>query len=362
MNIAVLQERTHNEKRVAITPDAAKQLIAKGFSIVVETHAGESASFSDADYSAVGATVVSSAQEALSKAAIVVKVQAPTTEEIEQMPTGCAVVSVLQAWKNADIVSAMKQKGIHAFALEKIPRITRAQSMDILSSMATVAGYKAVLMAAAYSGKFFPMLVTAAGTIPPTKALVIGAGVAGLMAISTARRLGAVVESFDVRPAVKEQVESLGAKFIEIDLGESDTETSGGYAKELSEQAKARQQEGLKKHIALADVVITTAAIPGKDAPKIITDDMLSAMKFGSVIVDLAAETGGNTHHTTPGETTIVNGVHILAPVNLASSVPIHASQMFAKNCVNFLSLFVSKEGISVHTNDEILAATCATA
>ena len=305
-------------------------------------------------------SISDSAQDVCSAVDIVCKVQAPTVAECAMLKNDSALICNLNAWKNADVVAALKAKNIKAFALELIPRISRAQSMDILSSMASVAGYKAVLMAAAHSGRFFPMLVTAAGTLAPTKCLVIGAGVAGLQAIATARRLGAIVEAFDVRPAVKEQVQSLGAKFIDIDLGESDTETSGGYAKELSEDAKRRQQEGLAKHIAQSDVVISTAAIPGKPAPKIITDDMLKSMKNGSIIVDLAAETGGNTFQTKAGETVVTaEGVHIIGPVNLPASMPFHASQMYAKNLVNMMMLFVRKEGIQVHLEDEILSACC---
>ena len=361
MNIGVLKETQLNEHRVAITPDAAKQLIAKGFTVTVESGAGSGAAYNDDAFTAVGAKIASGAKECCTSSDIICKIQAPNAEEVSLLKDGCALICTMNAYKNQDIIAALKAKNVKAFALELIPRISRAQSMDILSSMATVAGYKAVLLAAAHSGRFFPMLVTAAGTLAPSKCLVIGAGVAGLQAISTARRLGAIVEAFDVRPAVKEQIESLGAKFVEIDLGEKDTETSGGYAKELSEDAKKRQHEGLAKHVAQSDIIITTAAIPGKPAPKIITDDMLVQMKAGSVIVDLAAETGGNTTQTQPGSNTVTaNGVHILAPLNVPASMPFHASQMFAKNLVNFMTLFVKKEGISVHLDDEILSATCA--
>lgn len=363
MNIGVVRERTDREHRVAVTPDAAKQLMAKGFEVSVETGAGSAASHNDDAYTAVGARVVASAADVYSAAGIVCKVQAPDADEVAQLRSGTALVCMMNAWKNEPLIATLRSGGVTAFALERIPRISRAQSMDILSSMASVAGYKAVLLAAAASGRFFPMLVTAAGTLAPVKCLVIGAGVAGLQAIATARRLGAVVEAFDVRPAVKEQIESLGAKFVEIDLGERDTETAGGYAKELSDDAKKRQHEGLAKHVAQSDVVISTAAIPGKPAPKIITDDMIATMKSGSVIFDLAAETGGNTTQTQPGSTiTTSNSVLILAPLNLPATMPVHASQMFAKNLVNFLTLFAGKDGIRIHTDDEILAATCVTA
>ncbi len=360
MNIGVLTETLANESRVALTPDAVKQLKAKGFSIFVQQGAGLAASYEDAAYIAQGAVIVAGASELCSSSEIVCKVQAPTVAEVAMFKEGTSLICTLNAWKNADVVEALKAKNVKAFALELIPRISRAQSMDILSSMASVAGYKAVLLAAAASGRFFPMLVTAAGTLAPTKCLVIGAGVAGLQAIATARRLGAIVEAFDVRPAVKEQVQSLGAKFVDIDLGQGDTETSGGYAKELSDDAKRRQQEGLAKHVAQSDVIISTAAIPGKAAPKILTDEMLAQMKHGSIIVDLAAETGGNTFQTKAGETVVTsNGVSIIGPVNLPSSMPMHASQMYAKNLVNMMLLFVKKEGISVHLDDEILSACC---
>ncbi len=360
MNIGVLKETQENEQRVALTPDAVKQLKAKGFSIVIQQGAGLPASYEDSAYEAQGATIVASAKDVAAQSDIICKVQAPSLEEVALLKDGSALIATLNAWKNADVIAALKAKNIRAFALELIPRISRAQSMDILSSMASVAGYKAVLLAAAASGRFFPMLVTAAGTLAPTKCLVIGAGVAGLQAIATARRLGAIVEAFDVRPAVKEQVMSLGAKFVDIDLGEQDMETSGGYAKELSAEAKRRQQEGLAKHVAQSDVIITTAAIPGKAAPKTIADDMIAQMKHGSIIVDLAAETGGNTNQTKAGETVVTaNGVHIIGPVNLSSSMPFHASQMYAKNLVNLMLLFVRKDGISVHLDDEILSACC---
>ncbi len=360
MNIGVLTESQANELRVALTPDAVKQLKAKGFSVCVQKGAGLPAAYDDAAYEAQGASILGSAQEVCSQSEIVCKVQAPSLAEVALLKDGGALICNLNAWKNADVVAALKAKNIKAFALELIPRISRAQSMDILSSMASVAGYKAVLLAAAASGRFFPMLVTAAGTLAPTKCLVIGAGVAGLQAIATARRLGAIVEAFDVRPAVKEQVMSLGAKFVDIDLGEQDTETSGGYAKELSEDAKKRQQEGLAKHVAQSDVIISTASIPGKPAPKILTNEMLAQMKHGSIIVDLAAETGGNTFQTVAGQTIITdNGVSIIGPVNLPASMPFHASQMYAKNLVNLMMLFVKKEGISVHLDDEILNACC---
>jgi NAD(P) transhydrogenase subunit alpha len=360
MNIGVLTELQSNEHRVALTPDAVKQLKAKGFAVNVQAGAGLAAAYDDDAYTGAGATILPGAKDVCAQSDVICKVQAPTTDEVATMKSDSTLIFTMNAWKNADVIAALKAKNITSFALELIPRISRAQSMDILSSMASVAGYKAVLTAANHSGRFFPMLVTAAGTLAPTKCLVIGAGVAGLQAIATARRLGAIVEAFDVRPAVREQVLSLGAKFVDIDLGEQDTETSGGYAKELSEAAKKKQQEGLAKHIAQSDVVITTAAIPGKPAPKIISDEMIAMMKNGSVIVDLAAETGGNTFQTKPGETVVTgNGVHIIGPVNVPASMPFHASQMYAKNLVNLMMLFVTKEGIKVHKDDEILSACC---
>lgn len=358
MILGVVKESFPGERRVALVPDVVKTLVPKGFSVIVESNAGIASGCTDAHYVSAGAEIVGSSTEVLAKADILLSVQCPSMEIAGSLRSGTTVIAPMYGHRNTEVVAALKAKNVTSHALELIPRISRAQSMDILSSMASVAGYKAVLIAAVESGKFFPMLVTAAGTIAPTKALIIGAGVAGLQAIASAKRIGAVVESFDVRPAVKEQILSLGAKFIDIDLGDESTETSGGYAKELSENAKRIQQEVLAKHVALSDVVISTAAIPGKPAPRIITTAMVNSMKPGSVIVDLAAETGGNCELTKAGEAVVHNDVTIIGPINIAATLPIHASQMFAKNLSNFLQLFVTKDGINLNVEDEIIVAT----
>ena len=278
------------------------------------------------------------------------------------MRPGQALVAFLQPLFNPDLVQALAERKVTAFSMDAIPRTTRAQYMDALSAMSTVAGYKAVLIAAERLPKFFPLLMTAAGTIAPTKVLVIGAGVAGLQAIGTARRLGAVVEAYDARPVVKEQVESLGAKFVEIDIGESDTQTSGGYAKEMTPEQIRRQQEGLAARAAANDIVITTALVPGRPAPKLITADAVQRMRPGSIVVDLAGETGGNCELTVPGETVERHHVVIMSPLNLPATMPVHASQMYAKNLTNLMELFLAKDGsFALNLDDDIVAATCIT-
>jgi NAD(P) transhydrogenase subunit alpha len=360
MKLGILLETSELEPRVALIPEAIKQICALGIECVIEQGAGNRAGYSDAAFGEAGAIIAHSAVDILSQIDILVKVNCPSLEQINLMKKQSIVIAPLNEWKNSQEVQLLRSRNIISFALERIPRISRAQNMDILSSMASVAGYKAVLLAANFSGKFFPMMMTAAGTVAPSKVLVIGAGVAGLQAIATARRLGAIVEAFDVRPAVKEEVQSLGAKFIDIDLGETDTQTSGGYAKELSDSAKQRQQQALAKHIAGADAVISTAAIPGKPAPKIITVAMVESMKSGAVIMDLAAETGGNCELTQCGEIVkTMNGVTIIGPANLAATVPVHASAMFSKNVLNFLKLFIVKGVFTLNYEDEILSATC---
>ncbi len=356
MKLGILRETADNEPRVALVPEVIKQICALGIECIAEQNAGQRAGYSDQSYRDAGASI---SPNVLAEADIIVKVNCPDEQQIAAMKSGSILIAPINGWKNAKEVELLNSRGIKTFALELIPRISRAQNMDILSSMASVAGYKAVLIAANSSAKFFPMMMTAAGTVAPSKVLVIGAGVAGLQAIATARRLGAIVEAFDVRPAVKEEVQSLGAKFIDIDLGETDTQTAGGYAKELSADARQRQQNALAKHIAMADAVISTAAIPGKAAPRIITPAMVESMKSGSVIVDLAAETGGNCELTRAGEVQNINGVTIIGPVNLAAQLTVHASAMFSKNVLNFLKLFVKKEGFVLHFDDEILVATC---
>jgi len=360
MKIGVPKETAANERRVAVTPDAAGRLVKTGLSILVERGAGEAASFADEAYGAAGATLVTTAAEAFGQSDIVLKVQLPSLQEARLCREGGALVALFQPSAEREAVSQLAARKVTAFSLALLPRITRAQPMDVLSSQATVAGYKAVLLAAAATGRFFPMLVTAAGTLPPARVLVLGAGVAGLQAIATARRLGAVVSAFDVRAAVKEQVQSLGAKFLEMQIGEQ-AEGAGGYAKQLSEETHSRELAFLAQQVKDADIVITTAAIPGKRAPILITADAVRGMKPGSVIVDLAVETGGNCELAEAGTEVRRHGVLILGPVNLPSTLPYHASQMYARNISSFL-LHVTRDGnLVVDFGDEIIRDTCVT-
>lgn len=344
MKVAVLKETRPEEERVALVPAGVQTLIKQGLEVVVESGAGVNAGVSDEDYKEAGASVVASAAEALQGAGMVLHVNPLTGDEIAGLTEGMILVSYLNPLGDAEGVKALASKKITAISMEMVPRITRAQSMDALSSQATVAGYKAVLMAANRLPRFLPMFTTAAGTIRPAKAMVLGAGVAGLQAIATARRLGAVVEAFDVRPAVKEQVESLGAKFLETE-DDVTAEGEGGYAKELSEEQHQKELDLLAAHIDTADIVITTAAIPGRKAPLLITEEMVKSMKAGSVIVDLAAETGGNCAFTKFGETVSAHGVTIMGPANIAGTIPVHASQMYSKNIVTLLNEFIGEEG-----------------
>jgi NAD(P) transhydrogenase subunit alpha len=360
MNIGVPKETAPNERRVAVTPDVAGRLVKAGLSVLLERSAGEAASFADDAYGAAGATLVATAAEAFGQSDIVLKVQLPSAQEARLCREGGALVALFQPSAEREAVSQLAARKVTAFSLALLPRITRAQPMDVLSSQATVAGYKAVLLAATATGRFFPMLVTAAGTLPPARVLVLGAGVAGLQAIATARRLGAVVSAFDVRAAVKEQVESLGAKFLEMQIGEQ-AEGAGGYAKQLSEETHSRELAFLAQQVKDADIVITTAAIPGKRAPILITADAVRGMKPGSVIVDLAVETGGNCELAEPGTEVRRNGVLILGPVNLPSTLPYHASQMYARNIASFLLHVVKDGGLRLDFADEIIRDTCVT-
>jgi NAD(P) transhydrogenase subunit alpha len=322
-----------------------QQLVKAGLEVNVQSGAGAAAGASDDEYRAAGASIAPDGAQALSGADIVLHINPPSAEVVSGMREGSILVSFLNPLVDLDLVRKLQSRKITGVSMELVPRITRAQSMDALSSQATVAGYKAVLMAADTLPKFLPMFTTAAGTIRPAKALVLGAGVAGLQAIATAKRLGAVVEAFDVRPAVKEQVQSLGAKFLETEHDVT-AEGEGGYAKELSEEQHKKELELIAAHIADADIVVTTAQIPGRKAPVLITADMVKSMKPGSVIVDLAAESGGNCELTKAGETTVAHGVQILAPANISATVPVHASQMYSKNIVTLMGEFVDmKEG-----------------
>ena len=360
MKIGVPKETVANERRVALVPDTVGRLVKAGLEVAVEQGAGAAAAFPDDAYRAAGAGVVAPTADVFGRSDVVLKVQPPSTAEVTLCREGAALVAVFQPAAERDVVAALAGRRVTAFSLALLPRITRAQPMDVLSSQATVAGYKAVLIAATTAGRLFPMLVTAAGTLSPARVLVLGAGVAGLQAIATARRLGAVVSAFDVRPAVKEQVESLGAKFLQLEIGEQ-AEAAGGYAKQLSEETHRRELAFIAQHVKDTDVVITTAAIPGKRAPILITADAVRGMKPGAVIVDLAAETGGNCEVTEPGTEVRLAGVVVLGPLNLPSTLPLHASQMYAKNISSFL-LHVTRDGtLVVDFDDEIIRETCVT-
>ncbi len=357
VNVAVVRETSSNERRVALTPEVAKKLKGKGATVLIQSGAGDPASFPDASYK--DAEIAGDAAATLSRADVLFKVQPPTLEEIAQLREGSVVVSLLAPHLAPERTRALRDRRITAFAMELLPRTTRAQAMDVLSSQAGVAGYKAVLIAAEASPKFFPMLTTAAGTIRPSKVLIVGAGVAGLQAIATARRLGAQVEGFDVRPETKEQIESLGAKFL--DLGVS-AAGSGGYARELTAEEREQQQKALGEHLKGIDVIVTTAAVPGRRAPRIISAAMVEGMKPGAVIVDIAAETGGNVELSEAGKSVVTaNGVTIIGPVNLAASAPIHASEMYSRNLYNFIELSLKDGALTLDWDDELIAKTCLT-
>jgi H+-translocating NAD(P) transhydrogenase subunit alpha len=359
--LGVPKETVANEHRVAFIPDAVKRYAGAGHTVMVQAGAGEGAFISDEAYQAAGATIVPDAASAFA-ANLVLKVQKPSSEELGLMQPGSALIAFLQPMVNTDLVQDLLGRRITSFSMDAIPRTTRAQYMDALSSMATVAGYKAVLLAADHLAKFMPLLTTAAGTIPPAKVLVIGAGVAGLQAIATARRLGAVVEAYDTRPVVKEQVESLGGKFIDIPVDTADAQDKGGYAKEVSQETLRKQQEVLAQRASRSDAIITTAAVPGRPAPRLISEETVKNMSAGSVIVDLAAETGGNCELTAPGEIVERHGVTIIGLLNIPSTIPVHASQMYSKNIQNLLALLIDKEGrLTLDMSDEIVRGTVIT-
>ena len=353
MIIGVPKETLTGENRVALVPETVAKLIKAGFHVSVEHGAGAKAFFFDADYQKAGASV--SADVYASD--IVVKIGVPAASEIAKLKPGSVYLGFLNPLADPLTCAELAKKGVTAFSMELVPRTSRAQSMDALSSQANIGGYKAVLTAAMSIGKYFPMLTTAAGTVPPAKVLVIGVGVAGLQAIATARRLGAVVTAFDIRPEVKEQVQSLGAKFVEAKIEVASAE--GGYAKEVSEDTKKKLQEALAETVAVSDIVITTAQVPGKKAPVLVTRDMVTRMRSGSVIVDMAAEQGGNVEGSKPGETVEVNGVRILGPVNLPSSMPVHASQLYSRNILSLLGLLVKEGKLNLDFNDDILKGAC---
>ena len=344
MRVAVLKETRSAENRVALVPLGVKNLVKRGLTVTVQTGAGETSGVSDLMYRDAGAEIAASAQETLEDAKLILVVNPPSSNELAHLSEGSILVGFLDPLSDPDLVSRLIELKVTGISMELVPRITRAQSMDALSSQATVAGYKAVLLAANHLPKFLPMFTTAAGTIRPAKALILGAGVAGLQAIATARRLGAIVEAFDVRPAVKEQVESLGASFLESEE-EVTAEGEGGYAKELTEDQHSKELELIGSALIDTDIVITTAQIPGREAPVLITEDMVKTMKYGSVIVDLAAESGGNCELSEAGETVLAHGVQILGPSNLPTSIPVHSSQMYSKNIVTLISEFISDDG-----------------
>ncbi|AKG24115.1 Re/Si-specific NAD(P)(+) transhydrogenase subunit alpha [Calothrix sp. 336/3] len=360
MRIAVAKEIEVCESRVALIPETVARLVKQNIEVWVEAGAGEKAFFSDADYAAAGAAIIANTERLWGEADMLLKVGVPRDREIDLLKTGAVFIGFINPLGNPHIAQKLAERKITAFSMEMIPRTTRAQSMDALSSQASIAGYKAALIAAAALPKYFPMLTTAAGTIAPAKVFVMGAGVAGLQAIATTRRLGAMVEAFDIRPAVKEEVQSLGAKFVEVKL-EEETATSGGYAKEISEASKQRTQETVAAHIKTADVVITTAQVPGRKAPLLVTEDMVKGMKPGSVIIDIAAEQGGNCACTDPGRNIVAHGVTIMGPINLPSSMPVHASQLYAKNITALMKLMIKDGQLDINFADDILDAACIT-
>lgn len=360
MIIAAIKETAEHEKRVALSPDVAGQLVKNEHEVWIETGAGLASNFPDSQYKEKGAKIVSR-EEALSKADIALSVQTPPSDDLKKLRKNAVLISFLWALQNKELVKELQGLGITALGMDAIPRISRAQNMDALSSMSSIGGYKASLIAADNLDKYMPMMMTAAGTIPPSKALILGAGVAGLQAIATCRKLGAVVEAFDVRPAVKEQVESLGGKFVEVPLDEEDTETKGGYAKELSKESQEKQRQVIHEHVKKSDIVITTALIPGKAAPVLVTKEMVQDMKPGSVIVDLAAENGGNCELTQAGKTTEINHVKIIGPINLPSHLANHASILYAKNIANLLNLLIKDGALNLDFEDEILKNTTIT-
>ncbi|MGX5730695.1 NAD(P) transhydrogenase subunit alpha [Pseudoxanthomonas beigongshangi] len=353
VEVLVLKETAAGERRVAATPETVKKMVAAGASVRFEADAGRAAGFLDAAYADAGARPADTGTRA--SADVVLCVQPPSAEALAGLKSGAVLVGMLHPQADPARAEALQARGLLAFPLERLPRTTRAQAMDVLSSQAGMAGYKAVLIAAQLAPRFFPMLTTAAGTIRPSKVLIVGAGVAGLQAVATAKRLGAQVEGFDVRPETREQIESLGGRFL--DLGVS-AAGEGGYARQLTDEERAEQQRRLAEHLKGVDVIVCTAAVPGRPAPKIITTAMVEGMKPGSVIVDLAAETGGNCEATRPGETIEHQGVTVAGPLNLASMGAVHASEMYARNVLNFVSLFLKEGAVSFDWQDELLAKT----
>ena len=358
MIVGIPKEILEGEKRVAATPQTVKDLMKCDLEVHVQASAGNASHYLDKDYEEVGAKIISDAATILTQSDLVIKVATATSDEVELLKEGSAYISLIQTTRDIDIVKKLTHKKISAFSMHLIPRTTLAQSMDALSSQANVAGYKAVLIGAMHLPVYMPLLMTAAGTIPPAKVLILGAGVAGLQAIATAKRLGAQVEVFDVRPEVKEQVESLGAKFVEVESSEDDGVGEGGYAKETSDEYKEKQQALMKEHIVKSDLVITTALIPGKAAPILISKDMVDAMKKGSVVVDLAAENGGNCEYTKAGEVINLNDIIIDGTLNLPSSMQVHSSQLYAKNISTFINHMMKEGNLNIDLDDEIISGS----
>jgi NAD(P) transhydrogenase subunit alpha len=361
MNIVVLRETLPGEARVALMPESVKKLVALQASVSVQSGAGLGAARTDDDYREAGGEVSSDRRALLESADVLVTVNRPSSEEFAQLKTNAVVLGFLRPLDEPAELKPALERGLTTFAMELIPRITRAQAMDALSSMATVVGYKAVLIGASQIPRMFPMLMTAAGTVPPARVLVLGAGVAGLQAIATARRLGAVVEAYDVRAAAGEQVRSLGAIFLEVDLGGLKTEDAGGYAVELSEEALARGRDLIAKHAATADLVITTAQVPGRRAPLLVTEEAVNSMRRGATIIDLAGTTGGNCALSKPDQVVERSGVTILAPTNVAATVPVHASQLYSRNVTSFLSLLIKDGELHIDMTDDVVGPSCVT-
>jgi NAD(P) transhydrogenase subunit alpha len=359
MQIAVVKETQAGELRVALVPESIRKLIALNTSVSVESGAGISAGASDAEYAAAGAQITEDKAALLESADVLISINRPSIEAIDRLRKGAVVLGFLNPLDEPEALEPVIARGLTAFAMELIPRTTRAQAMDALSSMATVVGYKAVLISAERLPRMFPMLTTAAGTVPPARALVLGAGVAGLQAIATARRLGAVVEGFDIRAAAGEAVRSLGATFLELDLAGIQTEDAGGYAKELTEEAMNRSRALIARQARNADVIITSAQVPGRPAPLLVTSEAIAGMKRGSVIVDLAGASGGNCAHTKPGEEIIKDGVRIIAPLNLAATVPVHASQLYSRNVTAFLNLLIKDGELKIDLGDDVVGPAC---
>lgn len=362
VHVGVPKETEKLEKRVALIPDTVAKLVEKGLEVMVQRDAGRQSNYLDESYREAGATIIESRSELFQKADVLLAIQTPPQQDLDQLKEGSVLICFLWALQNRDLVNKLQTAKITSLGMDAIPRISRAQNMDALSSMSSIAGYKATLIGANELDRYLPMMMTAAGTVAPAKVLILGAGVAGLQAIATAKRLGAVVEAFDIRPVVKEQVESLGAKFVEVPDLDEDTETEGGYAKELSDDKQERQRQVIHEHAKKSDIIITTALIPGKPAPLLITKEMVHDMHPGSVVVDLAAEQGGNCELTEAGKTVEINEVNVVGPLNLASSLAYHASQLYSKNMMALLNHLLNEEGeLNFDFEDEITLKTTIT-